>query len=359
MTVIESNVVESISLYFQAGNSDKVYHASIEETDGKYVVNFSYGRRGSALKSGTKTNSPVYLEDAKLIYNKLVNEKTKKGYVPKEGEGQILVEKKKDIVESKCVLLNPIEEDHAISLCDDPNWIAQEKMDGVRFMLHKHEKGVTSYNRKGDYVNIPVEIYNTIKENENHFLLDGELVSNTLYAFDILEVNGSDYRTKPFKERFKELKNLIENINSEFFVLTKTANKNKNKFLESLQNNNKEGIVFKNKNAQYYVGRPASGGDYLKFKFYSTCSCIVKEQNESKRSVYLQLFKNKKPVPAGKVTIPINFEIPQPGQIVEVRYLYAMKQSGSLYQPVYLGVREDIDKSDCTQAQLKFKSEDD
>ncbi len=88
MTVIESNVVESISLYFQAGNSDKVYNASIEETDGKYVVNFSYGRRGSALKSGTKTNSPVYLEDAKLIYNKLVNEKTKKGYVPKEGEGK-------------------------------------------------------------------------------------------------------------------------------------------------------------------------------------------------------------------------------------------------------------------------------
>lgn len=360
MTVIESNVVESISLYFQAGNSDKVYHASIEEVDGKYVVNFSYGRRGSALKSGTKTNSPVLLEDAKLIYNKLIKEKTKKGYRQSESQGEnILVEKNKEIIESKCVLLNSIEEEQVDFFCNDSNWIAQEKMDGVRFMLHKTKSGITSYNRRGAYANIPVEIYNTAKQIKENFLIDGELVSNILYVFDVLEIDNDDFRNKPFKERFEKLKNLINNINSEFFVLTNTFEENKNLFLETLKNNNKEGIVFKNKNAKYYVGRPASGGDYLKFKFYSTCSCVVKEQNESKRSVYLQLFKKNKAVPAGKVTIPINFEIPQPGQVVEVRYLYAIKQSGSLYQPVYLGVREDIDKSDCTQTQLKFKSEDD
>ena len=41
---------------------------------------------------------------------------------------------------------------------------------------------------------------------------------------------------------------------------------------------------------------------------------------------------------------------------MEIRYLYAHK-GGGLYQPVYLGPREDIEIAHCTTAQLKFKPE--
>jgi bifunctional non-homologous end joining protein LigD len=40
---------------------------------------------------------------------------------------------------------------------------------------------------------------------------------------------------------------------------------------------------------------------------------------------------------------------------VEVRYLYAFPESRSVYQPVYLGRRDDVLRSECTLAQLKFK----
>jgi len=40
-----------------------------------------------------------------------------------------------------------------------------------------------------------------------------------------------------------------------------------------------------------------------------------------------------------------------------VRYLYAYP-GGSLYQPVYLGKRDDIDADACIIRQLKFKAED-
>jgi bifunctional non-homologous end joining protein LigD len=43
--------------------------------------------------------------------------------------------------------------------------------------------------------------------------------------------------------------------------------------------------------------------------------------------------------------------------VVEVRFLYAHRESGSIYQPVYLGPREDIPAEDCTTDQLKFKPE--
>jgi bifunctional non-homologous end joining protein LigD len=41
-----------------------------------------------------------------------------------------------------------------------------------------------------------------------------------------------------------------------------------------------------------------------------------------------------------------NVTVPAPGDVVEVRYLYAYR-GGSLYQPVYLGRREDVDAPAC------------
>ena len=46
---------------------------------------------------------------------------------------------------------------------------------------------------------------------------------------------------------------------------------------------------------------------------------------------------------------------PRQGQIVELRYLYAYP-GGSLFQPVFLGLRDDITAEGCTLNQLKLKS---
>jgi bifunctional non-homologous end joining protein LigD len=65
---------KSINLYYQDANSDKVYQAQVEPSGNGFVVNFQFGRRGSTLQSGTKTNEPVSHADAMKIYNRLVNE---------------------------------------------------------------------------------------------------------------------------------------------------------------------------------------------------------------------------------------------------------------------------------------------
>ena len=83
----------------------------------------------------------------------------------------------------------------------------------------------------------------------------------------------------------------------------------------------------------------------------------------AKRSVALALWGISRarvtPTPvqvtAGNVTIPPNHTIPKVGAVVEVRYLYAIKESGIIYQPVYLGQRTDVDPGDCLVKQLKFK----
>jgi bifunctional non-homologous end joining protein LigD len=114
-------------------------------------------------------------------------------------------------------------------------------------------------------------------------------------------------------------------------------------------------VVFKELDAPYTAGRPASGGPQLKFKFCATASFIVGAINQ-KRSASLMLFDADRVVPAGNVTIPPNHDHPVPGSVVEVRYLYAFKESGAVFQPVYLGRRDgEIAPKECTVEQLKYK----
>ncbi|RYY00830.1 MAG: WGR domain-containing protein, partial [Gammaproteobacteria bacterium] len=74
-------LVRQVSLYFREGNSDKVYEIDLCSTGiDSYVVNFRYGRRGAALKEGTKTPDPVSLYKAEEIFQALEAEKRSKGY---------------------------------------------------------------------------------------------------------------------------------------------------------------------------------------------------------------------------------------------------------------------------------------
>ena len=74
-------LIKKTTLHYQQGSSDKVYEVDLYEiTPGSYVVNFRYGKRGANLKEGTKTTKAVTLVKAQQVFDKLVAEKTKKGY---------------------------------------------------------------------------------------------------------------------------------------------------------------------------------------------------------------------------------------------------------------------------------------
>jgi predicted DNA-binding WGR domain protein len=74
-------LIKRTTLHYQEGTSDKVYEVDLCQIgEERYVVNFRYGRRGTNLKEGTKTTQPVPLAQAQQAFDKLVQEKTKKGY---------------------------------------------------------------------------------------------------------------------------------------------------------------------------------------------------------------------------------------------------------------------------------------
>ena len=149
-TLAVSASTAAISLYFREGSSDKVYQAQIVPTgDDHYSVNFQYGRRGSTLQTGSKTAAPVDLAEAQKIFAKLVAEKKAKGYT--EGEqgtpyaGGELANRR---FAYSPQLLNFIDEPMLEHL-HNPDWVMQEKMDGVRQIVECRAGTITAGNRNG------------------------------------------------------------------------------------------------------------------------------------------------------------------------------------------------------------------
>lgn len=350
--------IEHVTLYYREGSSDKVYQCSIEPAGAQFVVNFAFGRRGSTLNTGTKTTAPVDYETAKRIFDKLVGEKTAKGYTPgADGTPYRHTDKEQRATGLLPQLLNPIDESEVARLVADDGYAMQEKFDGKRVLLVKAGDAISGVNRKGLTIGLPSSIIESAKVVPGDFILDGECVGDVLFAFDLLELNGEDQRRSSFRKRMLVLTDLLGSGQHPHIQLAKaTCNSNeKRHLLERLRVENKEGVVFKQLDAPYAPGRPNTGGPQLKHKFYATLSAVVGKVN-AQRSVEVRLRDGRRWVVAGNVTIPVNKSLPTVGAVVEVRYLYAFKESRCLYQPTYLGQRSDVGENECVIAQLKYKS---
>jgi bifunctional non-homologous end joining protein LigD len=350
---------QSIGLHYREGNSDKVYHVQLVEVEGGYVVNFQYGRRGSTLQIGTKTATPVTRSEAEKTFTKLVIEKKAKGYTegesgtPYSGAGQ---EKTPSGYLPK--LSNFIEEQTALFLLEDDAWLMQQKADGVRQIIIRTGDRITASNRKG----LIIALANTIEagvrsiptRGEADFVLDGEAIGDSYAAFDVLRLGGLDLRGTTTRARFDALDALLSASSHSALKRIRTAfsRAEKWKLFTALQAEKAEGVVFKRLAASYAAGRPACKGDHLKFKFYATATLGVTTIN-GKRSVQLGAWTPQHWEFVGNVTIPANHAIPKAGDLVEVRYLYHYP-GGSLYQPIYLGSRQDKDLPDHLSA-LKTK----
>lgn len=374
-----NKIICTADLHYFGNGSDKTYHACVRETEAGCVVEFAYGRVGSSLSRGFKTTSPVPLEKAMKIYERLISEKVAKGYKAASGIiGQVFAgdmaeqpvsagDSLSDTMrlsldkESSGIfpqLLNPIDDDETERLICDPAWGAQEKKNGKRQMASSDGNGSQrGINRKGFYVPLSPAVAASMAAKKRQVILDGESIGNTLYCFGILELDGVDLRPRPYIQRFEILSDFLTGMTDVGLELVPLAvtTEEKRALYERLKAQKKEGIVFKRLAAPHSDDKPSSGGDHLKKKFVESASVIVIKVND-KRSIKMGVFlspTDEAPSFVGNCTIPANHDIPKQGDIVEVEYLYAYR-GGSLYQPIYLGPRDDIDTDRCNSAQLKY-----
>lgn len=362
---------ERTDLYYQQGGSDKVYIVAMtEQQPGLFDVTCYYGRRGSTLNKALKTATPLGWGRAMGVFSHCVREKVKKGYqqsssplasIPGLGASSSKVSQPTANSGPKLVsdilpqLLNPVRDEEEVErLLADANWWAQEKMDGERRMATNEGDVWRGINKKGNVVDLPAVVELDLSWVPAGSTLDGEIIGDVYYVFDVLRWSGYSLTDLTLESRITRLEGFKETPNVR--LVPYHTGVNKRALLEKVKANGGEGVVWKHCVSSYTPGRPNSGGDQLKFKFVESATVFVTKVSSTKRSVaFAGLDDDGKVHDLGNVKIPTNHEIPSKGDIVEVRYLHAYK-GGALYQPVYLGKRNDQGTDDCRLSQLKYKS---
>ncbi len=358
----------SIHLDCTINGSFKTYRAQLEQRDGGWVVNAQYGAIGKALTSTTKTPSPVPYSKALAAYNKVVKEKLAKGYVEVASSGDqgsaanvapAVVAKER--VDLPIMLLNPITDSEAHALAHDPAWCAEIKHDGERRLIVIDNGDAYGVNRTGFKVALSPAVRAAAPAGDfrGRTVLDGEdMGDDGVIVFDVLAFDGQDTTSLPLSARLGYRACARARLPGLAYATTATSAADKLALLDQARITTQEGVVWKRLDAPYSAGRPNSGGNALKQKFWEDATFRVASQNPTKRSVGLEVqdgpgqWRN-----VGNVTIPPNKSVPGVGAFVDCSYLYANLRTGSIYQPTYLRERNDLTDADCQFDRLKFVQE--
>ena len=360
---------ETIELYFQQGSSDKVYHLQLESVEERWSVHAQWGRRGSALQSDAKVSGVAY-EEAKRVYDRIIREKTGKGYriaqATTNGNTPISVGLPCDKEHSGHApeLLTPIEEPEALQFVQDASWWFQQKFDGRRLAVQKTDGQYSGINKLGQLIPIDSRLTKCLESVQAQtFLVDGEITDSRFHLWDLLNINGTDLRIQPYEIRYARLGLVFRGVDEALRVCeTAMTPKAKRAFVKVMHQSRAEGFVCKNRNAAYAGGRAAQ---HFKCKFVATSSFIVGPKPAAKatdghRSIGLYLVDEDRQRFMGTVGVPERYALPHDGQIVEIRYLYCHPgPDGKVIQAKYFGkIRGDVALGDCSVSQLKLKADE-
>lgn len=285
---------------------------------------------------------------------------------------------------------------------NDPNWIYELKLDGIRCIAYlDNDTGETELRNKRNLRLLPkvpelTDIYRYVKE---RCILDGELLilkngvpdffelqkralsSNpfkiqlssdkypaSFVAYDILYLRDKELLTLPLMERKALLADAL--IETPRLAISRYVFEKGIELFEVARAQKLEGVVAKKSDSRYYPDKRTK--DWIKFKFladkdFVVCGYIVKERGIT--SIILGLYRGRELIYQGHVTMGVRygdlkkletidespFAITPPGNenavwlkpdlVCVVNYM--PNEKGMLRQPVFKGFRDDKDPLDC------------
>lgn len=352
------NTIRTITLYKTEGSADKVYGLAIEEADdapGLYLLTYMNGRRGSTMRKNRKLELPVTLEAATLEFNKVERAKMKDGYTPAQsGQAYTSSPDAGRVSGVRPMLPADLPKGHQAhglkTLLANDDFGLQEKIYGENRGLVITADGVQGINKNGLFTDIP-ESWTKQFIDLAPAVLFGEQVGDIFHAFDMIELDGVDYRKVSFEERFEALSKrslAMAAPNMRLVHLTCGPN-NKRKRLREIDEAKGEGVVFKRLGATF---EPGKNSNSYRHKFREGMTCFVLACNVQ-RSVAIGAKdpKTGEMVSLGNVTIPSNAPVPRVNDLVEVEYLYR-HEDGGLMEPTFEGLRTDVTPETVTTAQI-------
>ncbi len=280
---------------------------------------------------------------------------------------------------------------------DRKDWIFEVKYDGYRIVAVINQQAVNLFSRNRiSYTSKFAPITEDLKQIDHSAVLDGEVViedsngrsdfqllqnyqktgKGTLkyYVFDLLNLDGNDTTQLKLLERKELLKMLLENYSLQHVFYADHVTEHGVSYFEVAEVNNWEGIMAKNANSPYRIGKRT--GEWLKIKrtleeeaviigitepkgsrahfgalllgnyedgelkYIGNCGTGFSDQNLTE--LYQQFessFTDKSPL-REKINSSDKVQWMNPFFIARIRFT-EVTQDGYLRHPVFLGLRED------------------
>lgn len=246
-----------------------------------------------------------------------------------------------------------------LRMVDDPNWAFDVKVDGVRLLIHLAGRP-TGYNRSGQVVALPRRLEHLLWASGGaNAYLDGELVGERFWAFDIIRPGHDD----PWIVRRLTLGNLLGHIaaDPEILSLVPVAYEHDDKaqLAMRVRTEGLEGLVAKRIDSKYRLVTPPQKAhrsrEWLKLKDLKTVDCVVTRLGvDGKQNMALGLWRDDSAslVEVGEVSA-LTGDGPRVKvrDVVEVTFLY-LGVNNRLVQPVTPRLRPDKSPAECTWDQL-------
>ena len=257
------------------------------------------------------------------------------------------------------MLAEPVEDEKAIKILEANTHRVEQKLDGVRLLVHVQDGKTYGINRKGARTIVHPLIAKGFVRCTGEWVFDGELVGGIYWVFDMPAANGIVVPTMEYGVRRQVLDSLWPKLEMPDTVqlLPSYQGTPGLDLAIKVRKSGGEGLMLKDPSAPYRWGKRTLG--VLKFKFWKTLDCMVIEPwREGKASVSVGLIDQDTAeiIDIGSVKMTeANLNAIEQGDVVEVRYLYANDPAEPrLYQPDFLRLRTDKALEECTLDQLDF-----
>lgn len=256
-------------------------------------------------------------------------------------------------------LLTFVDYAEAIRLASDPRIGVQVKKDGKR-LLTRSVKGangfsVTAGNKKGLQIVTSLAITEAVARLGVPVELDGENVNGVYFVFDLLSIDGVDFRDRSYLDRYLALEALLRDSGEAALQLVRLyiGKEEKLAYIAELKALGAEGFVMKPLYETYREGE----NNQRKNQFRALGAFIVGVRNGAKNSVAISVYRPDGSLrDMGNLSIPANRDIPEMGSVVEVEYLYChTAKNGKLNQPVFKEIRCDVEAKECLETKLRLK----
>ena len=258
----------------------------------------------------------------------------------------------------KAELLQDAPDDLIKRLVLDSHWVFQEKHNGDRRLIEKQGNVIRDYNRNGlKGKGLPPSVMNAIKNHPMYqFIIDGELVGNTFFVFDILYYGGQVTADKPYSYRESLYHASFDDAGCIVPVKSARTSEEKIALIKKLKEERAEGFVAKDTRADYRPSENNQRWNY-RYKFVKDLDAVVigystkMVDGKMRDSVRLGCYDEHGVLhDICGATKKLGLDL-RPGTVVILRYLYGTKTL-DVVQPRIMDVRKDKAPHECTLSQI-------